>query len=93
MLETQLYTEQVKMWPQTGRHILAHYDDRSVIVYQAYRPAIGRYAAEQGRFGGEFSYSRMSWVKPNFLWGARDRSAGELSDRDSCSREGAGPGR
>ena len=23
---------------------------------------------EHGVFGGEFSYSRMSWIKPNFLW-------------------------
>lgn len=68
MLDTQLYIEQVKVWPQSGRHILAHYDDHSVIVYQAYRPEIGRYAVEHGRFGGEFSYNRMSWVKPNFLW-------------------------
>src|ERR1700729_2363965 len=68
VLLTELYTEQVKIWPKTGRHILAHYDDRSVIVYQAYRPSIGRYAVQHGKFGGDFSYSRMSWVKPNFLW-------------------------
>jgi hypothetical protein len=37
-------------------------------VYQAYRAAIGRYAAKHGQFGGEFSFNRMSWVKPNFLW-------------------------
>jgi hypothetical protein len=37
-------------------------------VYQAYRPAIGHYAAQHGRFGGEFSLNRMSWIKPNFLW-------------------------
>jgi hypothetical protein len=62
------YSEQVKVWPKDGRHILAQFDDESIIVYQAYGPAIGRYAVEHGRFGGEFSYSRMSWVKPNFLW-------------------------
>jgi hypothetical protein len=62
------YAEQVKVWPKTGRHILAQFDDHTVVVYQAYNPAIGRYAIEHGRFGGEFSYSRMSWVKPNFLW-------------------------
>ena len=62
------YAEQVKVWPKDGRHILAQFDDESIIVYQAYCPAIGRYAVEHGRFGGEFSYSRMSWVKPNFLW-------------------------
>jgi hypothetical protein len=62
------YSEQVKVWPEEGRHILAQYDDDTIVVYQAYRPAIGRYAAEHGAFGGDFSYSRMSWVKPNFLW-------------------------
>ena len=25
-------------------------------------------ATEHGRFGGEFSFERMSWIKPNFLW-------------------------
>jgi hypothetical protein len=67
-LETDLYSEQVKRWPAEGRHILAQYDEHSIIVYQAYRPAIGRFAIEHGFFGGDFSYSRMSWVKPNFLW-------------------------
>lgn len=68
MLVTEPYAEQVKVWPKGGRHVLAQFDDRTVTVYQAYRPGIGRYAAEHGTFGGEFSYSRMSWVKPNFLW-------------------------
>lgn len=68
MLTTEPYAQQVKVWPKEGRHILAQYDESSIIVYQAYRPAIGRFAAERGVFGGEFSYSRMSWVKPNFLW-------------------------
>ena len=68
MLTTEEYIEQLKVWPRTGRHILAHYDDRSIIVYQAYRPSIGRFAAAHGKFGGDFNYARMSWVKPNFLW-------------------------
>jgi hypothetical protein len=69
MLATEPYAPQEKLWPKVGRHILAHYDDSSIIVYQAYRPSIARYAVEHGRFGGsEFGYSRMSWIKPNFLW-------------------------
>lgn len=67
-LLTQPYWEQAKDWPKVGRHILAQYDDDTILVYQAYRPSIGRYVAEHGTFGGEFSYTRMSWVKPNFLW-------------------------
>lgn len=47
---------------------MAQYDDSSVVVYQAYRPAIAHFAVEHGYFGGEFSFERMSWIKPNFLW-------------------------
>jgi hypothetical protein len=68
ILPTQSYAEQAKTWPQSGRHILAHYDEQTIVVYQAYRPSIGRHAAEHGTFGNGFSYERMSWIKPNFLW-------------------------
>lgn len=67
-LVTESYREQVEVWPKEGRHILAQFDDTTVVVYQAYCPAIGRFVAENGTFGAGFSYSRMSWVKPNFLW-------------------------
>ena len=62
------YLEQTALWPQSGRHILAQFDDSSIYVYQAYRESIARYAVEHQQFGGDFSYSRMSWIKPNFLW-------------------------
>lgn len=62
------YSDQTRTWPQAGRHILAQFDDESIWVYQAYRPAIADYAVAHQRFGDEFSFSRMSWIKPNFLW-------------------------
>ncbi len=68
MLATERYVEQRQRWPSAGRHILAHFDDETIVVYQAYSHAIGQFAIANGHFGGEFSYSRMSWVKPNFLW-------------------------
>lgn len=67
-LFTEAYLAQAERWPQWGKHILAQYDDTSVVVYQAYRPGIGHFAARHGYFGGAFSLSRMSWIKPNFLW-------------------------
>ena len=67
-IKTEQYRNQVQRWPANGRHILAQFDADTVVVYQAYRPTIGRFAAEHQRFGGEFSFSRMSWIKPNFLW-------------------------
>src|SRR5215469_3722081 len=67
-LPTYPYAEQTKRWPQSGQYILAQFDDETIIVYQAYRAEIGSFAVEKGYFGGEFKYSRMSWIKPNFLW-------------------------
>lgn len=67
-LQTKPYLYQQVGWPQKGRVILAQYDADSIVVYQAYRPAIGDFAAQHGYFGGEFKLSRMTWIKPNFLW-------------------------
>ncbi|MEH2402943.1 DUF4291 domain-containing protein [Nostoc sp.] len=67
-LITEPYLTQVSNCPKNGCHILAQYDDHSIVVYQAYRPAIGDFAATYGYFGGKFSFERMSWIKPNFLW-------------------------
>lgn len=67
-LTLEAYPKQLDVWPRDGRHILAQFDPESVVVYQAYSPEIGRYAVEHQRFGGAFSFSRMSWIKPNFLW-------------------------
>lgn len=68
-LATAPHLQQAADWPHEGEHILAQHDESSVIVYQAYRPSIGRYAIEHGRFGGpDYSFNRMSWIKPNFLW-------------------------
>jgi hypothetical protein len=67
-LPTEPYLVQARRWPEAGRHILAQFDASSVVVYQAYRPSIGHYVARHQAFGGEFSFSRMSWIKTNFLW-------------------------
>ncbi|CAN5473443.1 DUF4291 domain-containing protein [soil metagenome] len=68
MLRKERYREQVARWPKDGQHILAQYEKEGVVVYQAYRPAIGEFAARHQCFGGEFKLSRMSWIKTNFLW-------------------------
>jgi hypothetical protein len=67
-MRIQGYLDQARGWPSTGRHILAQFDADSIHVYQAYRPSIARFAVERQQFGGEFSFGRMSWIKPNFLW-------------------------
>lgn len=63
-----LYSEQAARWPDSGRHVLAHFDATTIVVYQAYCPEIADFAVANQRFGAGFSLSRMSWIKPNFLW-------------------------
>lgn len=68
-LVTEPYSLQASRWPAAGRGILAQFDSDSVVVYQAFKPDIGRFAVEHGFLGGNsFALSRMSWIKPNFLW-------------------------
>jgi len=68
MLAVESYIRQSTDWPRAGRHIIAQYDQDAVIVYQAFCPAIANEALSLQRFGASFSRSRMSWIKPNFLW-------------------------
>lgn len=63
------YTQAVAQLPQSGQHILAHQHDGLLVVYQAYKPAIADFAVANQCFGGpDYSFNRMSWIKPNFLW-------------------------
>lgn len=67
-LRLEPYLTQLPRWPTTGKHILAQFDDQYIVVYQAYKPSIAEYAAAHGKFGQDFSFNRMTWIKPNFLW-------------------------
>ncbi|MFK7060762.1 DUF4291 domain-containing protein [Flavobacterium oreochromis] len=67
-LKLKKYTTQLEEWPQSGHHIMAQYDEEEIIVYQSYRREIGNFAAKNQYFGGAFSFDRMTWIKPNFLW-------------------------
>lgn len=55
--------------PVKGKNIVCFQTEKEVVVYQAYKPAIAKYCVEQQKLGGPgFSYERMSWIKPGFLW-------------------------
>lgn len=55
--------------PQSGQYILGQLREENIIVYQAFNPHISSYAVSNQQFGGpNYSFSRMSWIKPNFLW-------------------------
>ncbi|MEK4008416.1 DUF4291 domain-containing protein [Paenibacillus sp. FSL H3-0333] len=50
------------------RIIMAHYNDQTVRVYQAYNHKIADEVSELGQFGPSFKIDRMTWIKPSFLW-------------------------
>lgn len=49
-LVTETYCSQLQIWPTKGRHILAHYDDDTIVVYQAFKSSIAQYAVENQRY-------------------------------------------
>lgn len=68
-IETQSYKQYLGNIPPTGRHILGQQTDAQIVVYQAYNNSIADFAIKNQYFGGDsYSYSRMSWIKTNFLW-------------------------
>lgn len=48
--------------------IRADYDRDTIVVYQAYRNEIGKPATKNKKFTPPFSFNRMTWIKPSFLW-------------------------
>ena len=68
-IETIPYSQYIESIPKEGKCILGQQRNEQIIVYQAYNNSIANFAIENQCFGGNsYSYSRMSWIKPNFLW-------------------------
>ncbi len=68
-MKLEKYTEQIKRLPSSGRQIIGQTDGKNIIVYQAFNPLIADYAEKNQKFGGDhYSFTRMSWIKPGFLW-------------------------
>ncbi len=52
-----------------GSHeIWAQYSSKTVTIYQAYSSQIADAALKAQRLVAPFSYLRMTWIKPSYLW-------------------------
>lgn len=68
-INTERYQDQIAILPQNGQQIIAQYNQDHIIVYQAFNANIANDAVEMQGFGGKhYSFDRMTWIKPNFLW-------------------------
>lgn len=56
--------------PIPYRQIRASYDDRTITVYQAYSASIAEAAVASQKLHAspDFSFSRMTWIKPSWCW-------------------------
>ncbi len=58
-----------RLEPVPYQQIRAVYDEQTIRVYQAYSHQIADAALKHGRFvSPPFSMTRMTWIKPSFLW-------------------------
>jgi hypothetical protein len=62
--------------------IRADFDARAIVVYQAFPAAIAAPALERQRFVPPFSLTRMTWIKPSFLWLMARSSWGQKSGQE-----------
>jgi len=68
-IRTEKYLKAVDRLPKQGQQILGYQQDEQIVVYQAYNHQIADHAVKNQTLGGtHYSYNRMSWIKPNFLW-------------------------
>ncbi|KAF4633174.1 hypothetical protein G7Y89_g4953 [Cudoniella acicularis] len=56
--------------PIPYRQIRAYYDDKTITVYQAYSESIATAAVASQNLTAspDFSYDRMTWIKPSWCW-------------------------
>ena len=61
--------DQDQSGPDEHRRVIqAHYDDETIVVYQAYSDVIADAALTSGKFVPPFSLNRMTWIKTSLLW-------------------------
>jgi hypothetical protein len=77
-------TDQDRIWPVSVplRQVRGVYTSNTITVYQAYPAEIAEPALAAGRFVEPFKRSRMTWVKPSFLWMMHRCGWGEKPDQE-----------
>jgi hypothetical protein len=68
------------------REIRGDFDRETIVMYQAYAPKIADAALEAQRFVPPFSFNRMTWIKPSFLWLMHRSNWGQKSGQEYVLR-------
>lgn len=62
--------------------IRADYNKDTIVVYQAYNKEIAEKAIANKKFSEPFSFNRMTWIKPSFLWMMERSGYGQKSNQE-----------
>lgn len=82
-LATERYHHQQQFWPESGKHILAQFDDEHIVLYQDVPNSIGDHAVKFQKFGGDFDFKRINWVKTSFLWSMHGSNWGRKTGQET----------
>ena len=64
------------------QEIRAEFNKDTITVYQAYNKNIALPAIKKNKFEKPFSFNRMTWIKPSFLWLMERSNWGNKSNQD-----------
>lgn len=64
------------------QEIRAEFDTKTITVYQAYNKLIAVPAIKNNKFEKPFSFTRMTWIKPSFLWLMERSNWGNKSNQE-----------
>ncbi len=64
------------------QEIRAEFDTKTITVYQAYNKQIAVPAIKNNKFEKPFSFTRMTWIKPSFLWLMERSNWGNKSNQE-----------
>ena len=64
------------------QEIRAAYDKKTLTVYQAYNKHIAIPAIQHNKFEKPFSFNRMTWIKPSYLWLMERSNWGNKSNQE-----------
>ena len=64
------------------REIRADFDRDTIAIYQAYSSKIADSALKEQKFVSPFSFQRMTWIKPSFLWLMHRSNWGQKSGQE-----------
>lgn len=62
--------------------IRADYDRDTIVIYQSYNEQIAKSAVMNQKFSAPFSFNRMTWIKPSFLWMMERSNYGQKSGQE-----------